>query len=353
MNSSPSSPPSERSRYARQVLFEQIGEEGQRRLGEARATLIGCGALGSVLAETLVRAGLGFLRICDRDFIERDNLQRQVLFDEDDVAASLPKAEAAARKLSRINSEVRIEAIVADATHANIESLCDGAEALLDGTDNFETRYLINDLAVKTKRPWVYGAVIGSSGLVMPVLPGETPCLRCVFDEPPPPEMNPTCDTAGVLAPAVNVVASLQAMEAMKLLMGRRDAVIRALLHVDVWTGRYYDMKVGTAREHGACACCVGGQFDYLSGRIASSTAVLCGRDAVQVRARPGTRIALAAIMEKLQRAGARDVKSNPFLLRATIDDLELTVFADGRAIIKGTQDVERARSVYARWIGA
>lgn len=353
MSSSASPLPADLSRYAKQVLFEHVGEEGQRRLGAARATLIGCGALGSVLAETLVRAGLGFLRICDRDFIERDNLQRQVLFDEDDIAANLPKAEAAARKLSRVNSEVRVEAIVTDVTRINIESLCDGAEVLLDGTDNFETRYLINDLAVKSKRPWVYGAVIGSSGLVMPVLPGETPCLRCVFDEPPPPEMNPTCDTAGVLAPAVNVVASLQAMEAMKLLMGRRDAVIRGLLHVDVWTGRYYDMKVGAARESGECACCVGGRFDYLSGKIASSTAILCGRDAVQVRARPGTRVTLAAIMEKLQRTGGRDVECNPFLLRATIDDLELTVFADGRAIIKGTQDVDRARSAYAKWIGA
>ena len=340
------------SRYSRQILYDKIGEEGQRRLAASRVALIGCGALGSVLANTLVRAGVGFLRICDRDFIERDNLQRQVLFDEDDIAANLPKAEAAAAKLARINSSVTVEPVVTDVNSGNVERLVEDVELMLDGTDNFETRYLINDLAVKTERPWIYGAVIGATGLCMTIIPQDTPCLRCVFDEAPPPELNPTCDTAGVLATAVNVVASLQATETLKLLVGRKDEINRHLVHIDVWSGRFASMKVQSTREHGDCPCCKRKQFPYLTGELGSTTATLCGRNAVQVHIAQGASIDFTAMEKKLERVASGPVRSNRFMLRARLDGYELTLFPDGRAIIKGTDDPDKARTLYAKYLG-
>jgi len=340
-------------RYSRQVLCEKIGLEGQRRLAASRVVLFGCGGLGTVLANTLVRAGVGYTRICDRDFIERDNLQRQVLFDEDDIAAGLPKAEAAAAKLRRINPSVTVEPVVIDVNPTNIERLADGAELLLDGTDNFETRFLINDLAVKTRRPWIYGAVIGATGLCMTVVPYETPCLRCVFEDAPPPEMNPTCDTAGVLASAVNLVASLQAIEALKLLIGRKDEINRHLVHIDAWSGRLVNMKVQSAYDQGNCPCCKRGEFPYLEGKFAGTTTTLCGRDAVQVHPGGATRIDFVAIAKKLQPVAAGPVSHNRFMLKAAIDGHEFTLFPDGRAIIKGTDDPDRARTLYAKYLGA
>lgn len=257
-------------RYSRQILFDRIGEAGQRRLGEARVTLIGCGGLGSVLANTLVRAGVGFLRIVDRDFIELDNLQRQVLFDEQDVAADLPKAEAAARKLRVINSTVAVEPVVADFNPANAEALCRDTQLILDGTDNLETRFLINDVAVKLERPWVYGACIAAEGLVMPIVPHDTPCLRCVWEDAPLPGVLPTSGTVGVLGPVANIVASLQAVEAFKLLLGRRDELSRNLVTIDVWSGRVRRLNVQPAYEDGDCRCCKQGHFDYLAGGLRS-----------------------------------------------------------------------------------
>jgi adenylyltransferase/sulfurtransferase len=341
------------SRYSRQMLYEGIGEEGQQRLRDGRVVLIGCGALGTVLANTLVRAGIGLLRICDRDYLELDNLQRQVLFDEDDLAAGLPKAEAAAARLRRINHEVTVEPMVVDVNHHNIEQFADGAQILLDGTDNFETRFLINDLAVKTGRPWIYGAAIGATGLCMTVLPGETPCLRCVFEEAPPPEMNPTCDTAGVLASVVNIVASLQATETIKLLLGRRGDINRHLVHIDVWSGRFLNMNVQSAYENGNCPCCKRRSFEYLSGQRASSTTTLCGRNAVQVNIARDAPVEFAAIAERLERVSPGRVKHNAFLLRAEVDGFEMTLFSDGRAIVKGTSDPDRARTLYAKYFGA
>ncbi|MCC7290887.1 MAG: ThiF family adenylyltransferase [Phycisphaerales bacterium] len=340
------------SRYSRQVLFERFGEAAQRRLMASRALLVGCGALGTVMADSLVRAGIGFLRLCDRDYIERDNLQRQVLFDEDDLASGLPKAEAAARKLRRINPDVEVEPHIVDVHPGNIECLAEGADVLLDGTDNFETRFLINDLAVKTGRPWVYAAVIGASGLVMPVLPGETPCLRCVFESAPPPEMNPTCDTAGVLGPAVKVVAALATMEAMKLLSGLKDEVTRGLMTVDVWSGRVTTMNASGAMQQGECPCCKGREFEYLGGKLASTHVTLCGRDAVQIQPPQGTRVDFAALAEKIERASGRPARRSAFMLQAEVDGLTLTVFGDGRAILKGTKDAPRAKSIYAKYIG-
>jgi molybdopterin-synthase adenylyltransferase len=342
----------ELARYSRQMLFPPVGQEGQQRLLAARVVLIGCGALGTVLANTLVRAGVGHLRIVDRDFIEPNNLQRQVLFDEDDIAANLPKAEAACRKLRRINSGVQIEAAVTDVTHRNIESLADGADLLLDGTDNFETRFLINDLAVKTHRPWVYGACIGATGLSMPILPGDGPCLRCVFEQAPPPEMSPTCDTAGVLGPVVNIVASHQALEAMKILMGRFDAVNRRLLSIDLWRGRVSMINVAAAWETGECPCCKRREFEYLGGKFAGSTMTLCGREAVQVTPPAGVAMDFEALSARLRPVCDEPPRYNEYMLKARVGRNELTVFPDGRAIIYGTNKAEEARTVYAKYVG-
>lgn len=339
-------------RYSRQILFGEIGLAGQQRLAQGRVTLIGCGALGSAIAETLVRAGVGFLRICDRDFVELSNLQRQVLFDESDVAANLPKAEAARLKLARINSQVSVEAVVADVNPTNVETLVTGADLVLDGTDNFETRYLINDVAVKRSLPWIYGAVIGATGLCLPILPGRSPCLRCLFESPPPPEMTPTCDTVGVLAPAVAVVAAFECVEALKILTGQLESVNRNLISVDVWSGRVVDLNVAGAAAQGDCPCCRQRRFDYLEGQAVGTTTNLCGQDAVQVNRRGGGRIDFAAMAAKLQPVAAGPVVHNRFLLRARVDDQELTLFADGRAIIKGTTDPDRARTLYARYVG-
>ncbi len=341
------------ARYSRQVLYEKIGEDGQRRLAQSRVVLIGCGALGTVIANTLVRAGVGFLRICDRDYIELDNLQRQVLFDEDDIAANLPKAEAAAARLARINSNVTIEPVVTDVNHTNIERLTDGACLLLDGTDNFETRFLINDLAVKSRRPWIYGAVIGATGLCMTIIPYDTPCLRCVFEQAPPPEMNPTCDTIGVLASVVNLVAGLQTVEAIKLLTGRAAEINRHLVHLDVWSGRFVNVKVQSAYDKGDCPCCKRHEFPYLSGELAGTTTTLCGRDAVQVNIGSPVRVSFSAIAQKLQPVATGCVRHNRFMLSARVGDYELTLFPDGRAIIKGTDNPDKARTIYAKYFGA
>lgn len=341
------------ARYSRQMLFDRIGEGGQQKLRRARVVLIGCGALGTVLANTLVRAGVGHLRICDRDFVERDNLQRQVLFDEDDIAENRPKSLAAATRLARINRDVLVEPVVRDVNHTNIEKLTEGFELVLDGTDNFETRFLINDLCVKTDRPWIYGAVIGATGLCMTIIPHDTPCLRCVFEEAPPPEMNPTCDTAGVIGPAVNIVASLQSVEAMKLLTGRRDEINRHLVHIDVWTGRFLNMNVQGALVSGRCPCCQRHEFSYLAGELASLSETLCGRQAVQIQPGTARRVDFATLAAKLAPVASAPVTFNDYLLRASIEEWELTLFFDGRAIIKGTSNPEQARSLYARYLGA
>lgn len=339
-------------RYSRQTLFEPIGDTGQKRLLESHVTLIGCGALGSVLAETLARSGVGLIRIVDRDFVELNNLQRQVLFDEQDVALRLPKAEAARRKLNAINSNVTIEAFVDDANHSNIESLARESHLLLDGTDNFETRYLINDVAVKQGIPWIYGACVSATGLVMPIIPGETACLKCVFDQAPPPEMSPTCDTVGVLAPVVNIVASLQAAEALKILTGNLDALTRKLTSLDVWTGRMVGLNVERMPDPPGCPCCTHRQYDYLDGDRGQTATTLCGRDAVQIN-EPHNRPDLDALAAKLVGIAGDSLVRNEYMLQADIDGYQLTVFPTGRAIIKGTKNPSEARSVYSKYIGS
>lgn len=345
-----SSPESE-TRYSRQVLFAPIGSDGQDRLRSARVALVGCGALGSVLADTLTRAGVGLLRIIDRDFIELNNLQRQVLFDEHDLEAGLPKAEAAARKLRRINSEIEVEPVVADLNPANAEALCTGIHLILDGTDNLETRFLINDVAVKHAIPWIYGACIAAEGMTMPILPGSTPCLRCLWEDAPPPGMTPTCDTVGVLAPVVHAIASLQAIEALKILTGRIDQVCRGLTTVDLWSGRWRRLGMGSAAAAGECPCCRQGRYEFLTGEKGSSTTTLCGRNAVQILPPPGLCVDFQLIASRLP-ASARSTAST-YMLKFAVEGLSVTLFADGRAIIQGTSEPAAARRVYARYIGS
>jgi adenylyltransferase/sulfurtransferase len=336
-------------RYVRQSLFAGIGAEGQARLGASRVLLVGCGALGSHIASTLVRAGVGQLTIVDRDFLELNNLQRQVLFDEADVMQGLPKAVAAAAKCGQINSTVRVEPVVGDFFSGNAESLVAGHDLVMDGTDNFEARYLINDACVKTGRAWVYGGVVAGYGMSMVVIPGETPCFRCVFSEPPAPGTSPTCDTVGVLEPAVAVVAALQCGEALKLLSGARQHVRSGLVHIDLWDNRFLHMKVGERDPQ--CAACARGQYDFLSARRSMMASSLCGRNAVQVTPAEPASLDLALLGARL--SGAGEVTRNAWLLRLRVEGYELTVFADGRTIVKGTSDETVARTLHAKYVGA
>jgi molybdopterin/thiamine biosynthesis adenylyltransferase len=337
-------------RYSRQIRFPGMREDGQRRLLQSRVTLCGCGALGTVLANSLVRAGVGHLRLIDRDFIETSNLQRQVLFDEQDVAENLPKAEAAARKLEAINSSVHIEPVVTDIDRTNILELVEDADLILDGTDNFEIRYLINDAAVKLGKPWVYGGCIGSHGQTMTILPGETPCLRCVFEAAPAPGEAGTCETAGVLGPIVNIIASYQATEAFKILAGRLDKVNRDLLYFDVWDNVQKRIRIAPLLGKVDCPCCQRKKFEWLDGDMGSHTTSLCGRNAVQVAHRMASRLTLEDLARHLESLGT--VSYNRFLLKFQVESYDFTVFPDGRAIIKGTDDVDKARTLYAKYIG-
>jgi adenylyltransferase/sulfurtransferase len=337
-------------RYVRQMRYPPLGEAGQRRLAASRALICGCGALGSVLANTLVRSGVGHLRIVDRDFLELNNLQRQVLYDEDDVAAGIPKAVAAEAKLRRINSQVEIEAIVADVDHRNIAQLAAGCGLLLDGTDNFETRFLLNDASIKLGIPWIYGGCIGDDGQTMTILPGETPCLHCLMqDGPPPPGTTETCDSAGILAPIINVIASLEANEAIKILSGNRAAVSRVLSVFELWENRFRQIKLD-ALATVDCPTCKRREFPWLEGRRGSHTAVLCGRNAVQLSFPDREPLDLAQVERKL--AGVGRVTRNRFLLRLEVDGFTATVFPDGRAIIGGTEDIAEARTIYSKYIG-
>ncbi|MDP6445827.1 MAG: ThiF family adenylyltransferase [Pirellulaceae bacterium] len=342
---------SQLDRYSRQMRFPPIGEPGQRALREATALVCGCGALGSVLANTLARAGVGKLRIVDRDFLELNNLQRQVLYDENDVAEGLPKAVAAAAKLQRINSEIEIEPIVADVDCENILSLIDGADVVVDGTDNFETRFLVNDASLRTGVPWVYGGCIGAEGQSMTILPGDTACLRCLHPDAPPPGSTPTCDAAGILGPIINVIASIQACEAIKILSGNRAAVSRALAIVELWDNRLRHVKLDKLRAAAQCPACRGEEFPWLDGQKGSQTAVLCGRNAVQLSFAERKQINLDHLAEQLN--GVGQVARNAYLLRLEVDEYRLTVFPDGRAIIQGTEEIAEAKTVYAKYIGS
>jgi adenylyltransferase/sulfurtransferase len=334
----------DQERYSRQVRFSGIGVDGQQLIASARVVVVGCGALGSVSAELLARAGVGFLRLVDRDFVEICNLQRQLLYDESDAQAALPKAVAARARLLRVNSGIHVEAVVADLVSSNAEDLLGGATVILDGTDNFETRYLINDFAVQRSIPWIYGGAVGSYGVTMPVVPGRTACFRCVYPDSPG-GVQPTCETAGVLGSVTAAVAALQAAEALRIITGHFDKPM--ITTMDLWSGGIRQ-AVQPARDP-ECPCCGRREFPYLDGSRRAPVS-LCGRNAVQIheRTRP---VDLPRLAETL--TGIAEIRSNEFALRARIEPYELTVFPDGRAIVKGTTDIGIARSLYARYVGA
>jgi molybdopterin/thiamine biosynthesis adenylyltransferase len=335
-------------RYHRQSLLPFIGPEGQARLAAARVLLVGCGALGGVVADQLVRGGIGYLRIADRDIVELTNLQRQVLFDEADAQGGVPKAAAAARRLAAVNSAVAVEPAVVDVHAGNLPELMAGVDLIVDGTDNAETRYLINDAAVRAGVPWVYGGCVSADGRVMAVRPGVTACLRCVFPDPPAVGELPTCDTAGVLGPAAAVVASLQVIAAFKLILGVEADGLTVL---DLWRNRFRMVETGGPRAD--CPCCGRREFPFLERSVEGGAAHLCGRDAVQVRPVTAGRTDLALLATKLAAAGA--VERTPFLLRCRPEGeagITLTVFGDGRTLVGGTVDVGRARSLVSRYLG-
>jgi molybdopterin-synthase adenylyltransferase len=332
-------------RYSRQTLFKEIGPGGQKRLSQVRAAIVGCGATGSAVASLLARSGVGTLRIVDRDYVEPSNLQRQSLFDENDARESVPKAVAAARQIARFNSQIFVESHVADLTPANVDMLLGGADLILDGTDNFETRYLINDYAVKNSMVWIYAAAVGSYGVTMNVLPGETACLACVFPDAPRGAVE-TCETAGILNSAVNLVASIAATEALKFLVGARSEMRRSLLSWDVW--RNEQAEVSASRPRVGCRACGERNFVHLAGE-GRPHITLCGRNSVQIheRQRP---VDFAEMSARLKPLGT--VRHNEFVLKFWREPYEMTLFPDGRAIIKGTTDTAIARSLYARYIG-
>ena len=335
-------------RYSRQIRFAPIGEEGQKRLASSRVLLIGLGALGTVVADQVVRAGVGFLRMVDRDFVEVSNLQRQSLFDENDVKNNLPKAVAAEAKLRHVNSTVQIEAKVDDVNPTNIEDYIADVDLVLDALDNFETRFVVNDACAKHRKPWIYTAAVGSYGLVMPVIPGTTPCLRCLLGNLPAPGTSPTCETAGVIAPITHIIGSIQVAEALKFLTGHLDRTDVLLTAYDVWSHRFQRIDVGT-ESMSLCPVCSKGTFEYLNGNPLR-TITLCGRNAVQLI--PGVKGDLDFAELSRSIAAFGPVQFNDFLLKCSSPPYELTLFKDGRAIVKGTEEPGLARSMYSKMVG-
>jgi molybdopterin-synthase adenylyltransferase len=335
-------------RYSRQILFSGIGKDGQAKLLNSRALVIGCGALGASHAESLARAGVGTLRLADRDFVEASNLQRQTMFTEQDAEDRLPKAAAAASHIKEINSEINVEAEILDVNHSNIERLIEDCDVVLDGTDNFATRYLINDACVKAEKNWIYGAAVGSYGVTMTVQPHQSPCLRCVFEEAPPAASAPTCDTAGVIMPIISIVSAVQVTEALKLLTGQPENLHHSLMQFDVWRNEW--RKINPGPPAADCPTCGRGEYLTLAADAGEFAAVLCGRNAVQISPSQSTQIDFDVLADRLKASG--EVKFNEYLLRFRTGDFELTVFQDARSIIRGTSEINTARSLYAKFIG-
>jgi len=332
-------------RYSRQIIFAEIGEEGQERLGKSNVVIIGCGALGTVIATSLVRAGVGKVKIVDRDFIEYHNLQRQVIFDEDDIKAQLPKAIAAERHLKKVNSSIEVEGIVADVNYANIERLVTGADLILDGLDNLETRLLINDVSLKLKIPWVYGGAISSSGMTMNIILDETPCFRCIQPGSTGHGIALTCDTAGVIAPAPFIIASLQVVEAMKILVGSGE-INKDLIIIDVWRGQFDRLKVSRQPDCPSCQ----GKYEFLEAKYGTRATSLCGQNSVQILNPEAREISFERLAKQLENLGT--VSYSEFMLRFRVNDHEMIIFPDGRAIIRNTTDESLARGLYAKYIG-
>jgi molybdopterin/thiamine biosynthesis adenylyltransferase len=346
-------PIADADRYSRQVLFPGIGAEGQQLLAAGHVAVVGCGATGAASASLLARAGVGTLTLIDRDFVEPSNLQRQVLFDEADALQSLPKAEAARRKIGLFNSSITVHPQIADLTPANIAELLGPADIVLDATDNFETRYLLNDYAVQQGKPWIYAAAIGAYAATMNILPAPseppTACLACIFPKPPSGPVE-TCDTSGILATAVNLAASFQVTETLKFLTRQPDRMRRSLLSFDLWSGDR--SEIATRQPRAGCSVCGEREFTHLAG-VGRPHITLCGRNSVQIHEhhRP---IDLNAMHRRLAaHSDIQAVRSNDLLLRFERPPHTLTLFADGRAIIQGTTDITIARSLYARFIGS
>ncbi len=331
-------------RYEKHMLLKEIGKKGQKKLLSSSVMIVGCGALGNVVANSLTRAGVGKIKIVDRDYVEIDNLHRQILFDEKDAEERKPKAIASAEKLRNINSEIEIVPVIADVNSSNIEKILHDVDLVIDGTDNMETRFLINDACIKHGVPWIYGAVVATEGMTMNILPEKTACLRCLIQKMPAPGVLPTCDTVGVLNTAVNIIASLQATEAIKILIGekiRRDAI-----HVDVWNGTWFPIRIERDKE---CITCRKHVFEFLKKEQADVT-ILCGKNAVQINPQKTTKISFKKLNKRLKNVG--DVSYNEYMLRFKIDEYEFIIFEDGRVIIKGVGSKELAKSLYAKYIG-
>jgi molybdopterin-synthase adenylyltransferase len=338
------------SRYQRQERFEPIGLDGQSRINGSQVLICGCGALGSVIAERLVRSGVGRVRLVDRDWVEVSNLQRQSLFSERHAAEAIPKAIAAAEELGKINSTIDIQAVVDDVTSANIQALAEGCDLIMDGTDNFETRFLINDFCIRNQVPWVHGGCLGASGQVMTIYPGQTACFRCLVPELPPPEMIQTCDTAGVLGPAVGLIACWQSAEALKILSGRQDSICRKLIVVDSWETECRMVELKAAK---GCPTCDLGDFPFLEGRIRTESVVLCGKNAVQIvlpsdRSSP---MELKSLADRFRILG--EVQENAFFVRLRLPNHQITVFPGGRTVVEGTTSPAEAKSLLARTLGS
>jgi adenylyltransferase/sulfurtransferase len=338
-----------RERYSRQILFQPIGKNGQEKLLNSKVLLIGCGALGASHAEMLARAGVGKLRIVDRDFVEFTNLQRQTLYSEQDAKDRLPKAIAARNRLREINSEIEVEAVTADVNYSNIEDFIKDCDLILDGTDNFQVRFLLNDACIKHNKTWIYGAAVSGYGVTMTIIPNQTPCLRCVFEEIPPAGSAPTCDTAGVIMPIISTISAIQVTEALKILTGNSDKLHKSLTQIDVWQNDWRKIKLGKPNKE--CPTCGKRNFEYLETENREFFTTLCGRDAVQIQPPNAGQIDLEQFADRLKKLG--EIKVNEYLLRLKIENYELTVFRDARAIVRGTDDASVARTIYAKFIGS
>ncbi|REK69366.1 ThiF family adenylyltransferase [Paenibacillus paeoniae] len=339
-------------RYSRQIRYSHIGLEGQNQLERSRIAIVGMGALGSVLAQHLVRAGVGYTRLIDRDIVEWSNLQRQMLYTEQDANEMLPKAAAAASRLRAINSSVTVEPVMTDLSSANASQWLEGVDLILDGTDNFSVRYLINDFSLQSGTPWIYGGAVGASGMTMTVIPHETACYRCLFPEPPAPGATDSCETAGVISPIVDIIASVQATDAIKLLSGNRDALHRTLFQVDLWNHAWLPINIDQARRSDCPACGDHHRYEFLNRQDRETVATaLCGRQSVQLTPGVSAHLNLDDMAGRLSVMG--QVYQNPYLLKLQLaGDVTFVLFPDGRAIVQGTEDSARARSIYAELLG-
>lgn len=333
-------------RYEKQMLFEGIGVEGQKKLLNKKVVIIGCGALGTVISNNLARSGVGYIRLVDRDYIELSNLQRQILFDEEDIKNNLPKVIAAENKLKRINSDITIESIITDVNSKNIVQLCEGMDVILDATDNLQTRFLINDTAVKLNIPWVYGGAIGSTGMTHTIIPGETPCFRCIFPDMPPTGAVDTCDTVGVLNAITGIVASMQSTEAIKLLAEKKEAVAKEMRFIDIWMNHCESLAI---EKKDSCVACGEEKYEFLY-RETDEAVYLCGKDSVQINPM-NEGICAESLIRRLEPLGI-EVKKNLYYLKFIAEDVQFTLFYDGRAILKNTSDMNKAKSLYAKYVG-